>query len=127
MLVVDLDSNSLGDPEVDGALALCTESTLRGLRRGQGSCTLARGRGSPTSCGALPQAGLARSPAAQPLFSVHDCRRGASVSVRLAGSLGSGAAAGLRGFRRGGLASRLEALEAQVRTLVTSQTALLSI
>ena len=35
-LIVDLDSNTLGDPEVDGALALCTEQPQRadGLRGG---------------------------------------------------------------------------------------------
>ena len=107
VLIVDLGSDTLGDPGRRCARSLHREQPQRadGLRGGQGPLALAFGRRSSAPRGALPQAGLARSLAPQPQFSVHDRRRGASVSVRPDASLGTGAAAGLCGFRCVGLAS----------------------
>ena len=131
VLIVDLDSDTLGNPEFDGVLrsAFCTGQSqgTYWLRVGQGSLALAFGGGGSTSRGALPQIGFASSLAPQPQYSVHDrraCKRGVPGFVRPAHSFGALGCASDSGHRRADI--RLEALEAQVRALVASQTALLS-
>ena len=128
-LIVDLDADTLCDPESDGVLALCTEQSLReltgfGLSKGRSLWLAAEGvrrlvdlyrklasPGNPPHSRCSPYAtgefggeeGPSPGPAARPALPT---RREASI---------------------GGVPdSRLVALEAQVRELVASQIALLA-
>ena len=127
VLVVDLDSNSLGDPVVDGALALCTESTLRELT-GFGAV---KGRALwPAAEGVRRLVELYRT-LASPAHLPHS-----RTSPYMTADEGLPSPSGLPArsgpvplqapASSGAADSRLEALEAQVRALVSSQTALLS-
>ena len=93
VLMLDLDSDTLGDPESDGVLALCTEDSPQELSGFGlvGSLSLAFGGGGPAIRGALPQApqaGSAGSLASQSQYPVHDRRRIVPGLDRLAISLG---------------------------------------
>ena len=127
-LIVDLDSTTLSDPEVDGALAPCTESSLRELT-GFG---VVKGRSTlwPSAEGVRRLVDLYRK-LASPEHLPH--RRTspymtADEGLATPGGLPvhSGPAPLQSSATTGASDSRLEALEAQVRALVSSQTALLS-
>ena len=127
MLIVDLDSDTLGDPESDGVLALCTEDSLRELS-GFG---LVKGRSLwPSAEGVRRFVELYRK-----LASLAHLPHSRSSPYMAADEgfpdptglpLRSGPASPQAIPVSGAADTRLEALEAQVRALVTSQTALLS-
>ena len=128
MLIVDLDSNTLCDPEVDGALALCTENSLRELT-GFG---VVKGRSTlrPSAEGVRRLVELYRklaSPAHLPHSRTSPYMTADEGSPSPGGlPLHSGPVPQQTPAASGASDSRLEALEAQVRALVTSQTALLT-